>query len=219
MDRLVILGVAVILAVVGLLRIGKGHKRLAERIDFANEFLGKLAEYCESRGKDYSAYTWLIDRSNRMQLQMGSEGIYAWYTPAFQNYQIRNYPIILNELPALRKEFEDEWGTDLARDHVNTLSETMVRHIGILKDTQKEDEVLLRNPLLWLREGVRAVVALPLSVMAWFGVMSEGSLARLTATPVFRALAALACLLGFVSVVMNILLGWEKFVDLLHRLL
>lgn len=218
MDRFNILAVIISLALVGLRKLIVDQRNIKQRQEFAMEFLNQMREYVDSRGKNYEAYTWLIHRSNRMQLQMGSAGICA-YRPPFQNYQIRNYPIIINMLPELRREFESRLVSDspLVGHYVNALQEAIVRYIGTLDDLEEQHSKEIRNPAIWLRGGIRTAIALPITILSWFGLISEGTLRAITRNLLFRALAAIVGVIGFVSAIISIVLGWKPFVALLAK--
>jgi hypothetical protein len=183
--------------------------------DFASEFMERLRSYLESSGKDTEAYGWLIHRSNKMQIQLGPEGVLAAYKPPFANFQYQNYPVVLNLLPELRRALEDNIlsGQHYSHQYGMLLQETLIRHGGSLHDRAETLARSLKNPLAWLREGVRAMVALPLSVLAWVGLLSEATVGRITGSKIFRVLSGFAAIIGFVSAVMGIALGWEAFVQ------
>jgi hypothetical protein len=94
------------------------------------------------------------------------------------------------------------------------LQETLVRHLGTLSDRRELLARSIKNPIIWLREGVRALIALPLSILGWLGVLSERAVGRITGSKIFGGLSGLAGAVGFVSAVMGVVLGWDKFAQL-----
>lgn len=216
MDRLW-LGVALLaIFVIGLVRIIRKLTRLSKAEDFAREFTEQLGIYCSSAGTDVEKYVWLIHRSNKMQNQLGSGGIVAAYRPPFANYQYKNYPIILNILPELRRAFNDDLLSrgDLPHNYASLLQDTLVRHIGSLSDRRDSLMRSLRNPLIWLRGGIRALMTLPLSILASVGILSENFVVRMTESKPFRWLSGFVGLVGFVSAIMSIAIGWSDFSQL-----
>jgi hypothetical protein len=212
-DRTVLLLLLALSCGLGLLRLVRSKLRLSEEMAFAAEFMQKLKAYVESNGSDTESYGWLTHRSNKMQQKMGYHGVYASYRPPYANFQYPNYPIILNMLPELRKTFEDDVlrRSDLPHQYAVSIQEAVIRYDGVLED--REDEILknIRNPVIWFREGVRMIVALPVSLLGWLGALSEKSVLTLTSSKVFRIFAAVVGFVSFVSAVMGITLGWEQF--------
>jgi len=175
-----------------------------------------LKTYIQSRGNDYESYGWLVHRSNKMQMQLGASGIYASYRPPYANFQYSNYPIILNMLPDLRNAFDDSIlsGSSIVHQYSMALQDTLIRHLGSLHDLDELNDKALRNPVIWLREGVRVITALPLTLLGWLGALSETTVTRLTSGRFFKGVSAFAALVGFVSAVMGVALGWEQFTQI-----
>ncbi len=203
----------------GLWSIIKERKNTTTRRDLAIDFLDKLRSYIDGRGEDLKSYSWLIHRSNRFQLEMGSTGILGVYRPPFQNYQIKNFPIILNILPELRKEFEQRLmsSSRLIPLYANLLQESIVRYMGNLDDSLDKRNKEIRNPIIWLREGIREIIAFPIIIFSWLGVISEVTVKSITHTLIFRSIAAITMLIGLVSAIMGIALGWDPFLKLLEK--
>lgn len=150
MDRSIIIVVILSFTLIGLRNLIKERKNTTQRNKLAIEFLEKLRLYIDSHGEDLESYSWLVHRSNRLQFEMGSTGIFGAYRPPFQNYQITNYPIILNILPELRREFESRLisGSPLIPQYANALQESIVRHLGNLDDTLDRRNKEIRNPII-----------------------------------------------------------------------
>jgi len=216
MDRIWI-GVALLLPfIIGLVKLARAGSRLSEMEAFADEFGTKLGSYIKNRGEDRESYVWLVHRSNKMQGQLGSDGVFVMYRPPGANVQYRNYQIVVNVLPELRRTFEDKLvsGGSLPRDYAAMLQDMMVRHLGTLSDRRELLARSIKNPFIWLREGVRTIIALPVSILGWLGVVSEDTVGRITGGKIFRVVSGIASFVGFVGAVMGIVLGWNEFAPL-----
>ena len=215
-DRLIIVGVVVATCALSLGRILREKRRVSDRCKLAVEYMEHLKTYIQSRGNDYESYGWLVHRSNKMQVQLGSGGVYASYRPPHANFQYSNYPIILNMLPDLRNAFNDSIlsNSQVVHQYSMALQDTLVRHLGSLHDLDELNNKALRNPVIWLREGVRVITALPLTLLGWLGALSETTVTRLTSGRFFKGISAFAALVGFVSAVMGVALGWEQFTQM-----
>lgn len=215
-DRILILVLVLAICGLGLLRLIREKKRISDCSALAVDFMEHLRDYVHSGGSDLESYRWLIYRSNKMQLQLGFSGIYASYRPPYANFQYSNYPIILNMLPDLRHALDDSIlsGGPVVNQYSMALQDTIVRHLGSLHDQDDFNDKALRNPVVWLREGVRTVVALPLTLLGWLGALGESTVSRLLSGRTFKAVSAFVAVVGFVSAVMGIVLGWEQFVQM-----
>ena len=215
-DRLIIVGLVFVACGLGFGRILRERRHISDRCILAVEYWDYLKIYVQSRGNDSQAYAWLIRNSNKMQMHLGANGIYAAYRPPHANFQYANYPIILNMLPDLRNALEDTilCDSDLVRQYSMALQDTLGRHVGSLEDADELNAKALRNPVIWMREGARVITAFPLTLLSWLGVISERSITRFTSGRVFRVISSAATLVGFISAMMGIILGWEQFVQM-----
>lgn len=212
-EKLIIITLILAICILGFIKIMHERKSINSKYSLVHDFLEKLKIYVESRGEDLSSYSWLVHRSNRMQAQLGRGGIFASYQPPYRNVVYSNYPIILNMLPELRNTFEDSLlsNSQTARQYSMTLHDALIRNIGMLDDSYELNNQCLKNPIIWLREGFRILTAFPLTVLAWLGAMSENTLARITTGVVFKVISSIVAIIGLISAVMGIALGWEQF--------
>ena len=217
-DRAILVFALVLVLSLGLFRLIREKSHVSEEIAFSDEFMHKLKTYVESNGRDNEPYAWLTHRSSKMQKILGAYGVYASYRPPYSDFQFQNYPVILNMLPELRKTLENDVLSrgDLAHQYAVTLQETILRYVGVLEDKESELFKSIRNPVIWFREGIRIIVALPLSILEWLGALSDKTVSALISSKAFRLITAFISLVGFVSAVMGIVLGWNQFQSMLR---
>ncbi len=189
-----------------------GLQDILKRQKDAVDFLNNLKNYIRSNGKDLESYSWLLNRSNRMQNQMGSDGVYGYYSPPYKNYRISNYPIILNMLPDLREAFENNFpSVGLISQYSNSLQEAIIRYIGSIEDGIEEQKSKIKNPFIWLREGFRKIIAFPLSILGWLGIITEFTVYKITSNFIFKTVSGIVAFLGFLSAIVTLVLGWKDF--------
>ena len=211
MDHLWWIVIFVAIALLGFVSFIRARHRLTARIELAYEFNAKLNSYAESQGRDRDAYAWLVHRSSKVQTQLGEMGLMT-FKPPFANFQYRNYPVVLNFLPQLRREFESDFSPRGHADYYcTTMQECLIRYSGALEDASNVFMRSLRNPADWLREGARVLLAIPFSTLAWTGLLSQEVVAGMTKAKTFGVVSAVAALIGFTSAVIDITLGWEQF--------
>jgi len=220
MDKLIVIGLVICIALYGMLTVHGNSKKICARHKFAIDFLGRLKKYLDSRGHDMETYSWLIHRSNKMQNQMGSQGRMASFKPPFQNYMIKNYPLVLNVLPELRKALNDDLLPDrLAGEYANLLQEALVRYVGTLEDTLEKQQREMKNPVIWLREGIRGILSFPMLLLSWLGVISTTTALSISSSPWFRLLSGFMAFVGFVGAIVGIALGWKQFIEMITKII
>jgi len=205
--------------IIGFIRVRSKYNQTKQKESFTQEFLGKLHVYISSRGSNLAAYTYLIMHSNKMQDYLGILGI-CNYRPPFANHIHRNYPIILNLLPELNRCFQDNSlaGTnftfqhDIANYNISTLQEVLLRYLGELNEKTNEDHRLLKNPIIWFREGVQMILILPIQLLNWLGIVSIPVFKKISQSFVVKILSSIIVLMGIFSSVIEITLGWNEFI-------
>ncbi|MDQ7815871.1 MAG: hypothetical protein RDU14_02515 [Melioribacteraceae bacterium] len=218
MSTLLIIGILLIVLSIGFIDVFLEIKNFTDKHSFAMEFLEKFQNYVMSRGENNQDYDWLTLRAERMQNQLGGAGIMN-YKMAGSHTFIPNYPIILNLLPDTRNELRYNYRLKSNLEFsVNTVRDTLLRHIGFIKDTKKEYDKLIINPLFWFRNGVLLIVLFPIKILQSFGLLSNSSYAQAKTSKVLKFISSLISFLGFVSSVMSIALGWNEFLKFIQKI-
>lgn len=216
MSRLYIILSIILILATGAYRLLTRRKRLVEKDKFSIEFMTKLQQYVDSRGKDGNTYGWLIHNSVKMQNHMGQLGVID-FKPPVANYFIRNYQIIVNGIPELPQAFaEDQFFTtiSLANQYASMLTESIIRYHGVLDESLNNATKELRNPFKMFREGVQTILSLPLYLLEWVGlggnVIMNSSIGRFF----IRFLTGIVSIITFVSAVVSLVVGWDGFVNI-----
>lgn len=166
---------------------------------FATEFRQRFIDYAKSRGADGAAYHWMMMNSNKMQSQMGYAGILA----NFRDPPII-YPVILNILPRIKREFGCQLSDMYTQDLLQTFDDTLVRYIGDLERALNQSFADCRNPVRWFSTGVELILAVPLYFFSSFGVLSIATVHALQRTKFFKLCSALIGLLGLLASTISI---------------
>ena len=201
--------------IIGFITTLREFLRYQKKYDFAFEYFDYLKKYIESGGDDNSSYTWLTSKSSKIQNQMGVFGLVD-YKPAGANYIHKNHQLIVNGLPELRQYYADRYIFQrLANEMAASLQEALIRYSGHLEDKLEAAKSNLLNPIIAFREGVRSILAFPLNLLGWFGIVSMSTIYSVTTSIVFKLFSGLAAILAFVGTVMTIVVGWNDFVKIL----
>ena len=212
----VVVGFLALLAV-GFLQIWRALMRLVDERAEVDRYIQVFTRYMNSAGTDGQAYGELIERSLRVQDLLGGVGFMAQYMAPFGRYSVPNYQIVLNGVPAMRRDFEVL--TSGRSDHGQLVGETLVRYMGWSADRIREKQRELRNPVAWFREGVAAVLLVPLWLFRSLGLLSGTRADRVAASPLFRLITGLVALVGLIGSIFTIVLGWSAMKEVVSRLL
>ena len=216
MDRLIAIAVFTSIALLGFITLFRDLRRNRRRAMFANEFLSQFRALLKNQEIDYEIYTWLIHRSPKLQAEMGGHGIVHSFRPPYSNYMYKSYPIILNVIPEIRKEIEDDKfmrNVRVINAYIALVNESLIRYIGSLDDALDELRREIKNPVIWLREGFSFILLLPISFFYWLGIVGSSFVEKISRNPIFKIIAGLITLLGSISTVMAIVMGWDSFVQ------
>lgn len=192
-----------------------------EKASFAEEFRSQFLAWGNSLGKDQAAFNWLIRNSSQMQNEMGGYGIYGSFKPPFANYVYNNYPIILNMIPELRQHFDRRDGFSRLEDQTidsygKSVDEAILRYIGASELKAKQNLREIRNPIVWLRVGVRSIISIPLLLLSSLGLLGSRTLGMMQGSVIFRLLTGVISLAGLAASVVTVLVGWDQTVKLVE---
>lgn len=160
---------------------------------------------------DGEQYVWLTMNVSKIQNYVGSFGVTA-YKPAFQNYMIKDYPIILNTIPKFRE------GQVKSLD-VGSVDDCLLRYIGYLEDYQKGTQRNLRNPIIWFREGVKEILSMPIFILNWFGIISSRTLNSVKDSLIYKVISGFIALVTLVSGIVTIIVGYDQTLKFINRIL
>ncbi len=221
MSRFQIILSIIVIALIGWLQLIYKFRRANRKEKYAVEYLNKFKKYVESQGKDNDAYGWMIYESVKMQRQLGILGIMSNYKPPGANYMYRNYQVLLNMLPDLRRTLNSDLLviSSLVSDYVQILQEMLVRHLGVLDEEKKDIRSEILNPLKAFRSGIQFILLLPAYIVNWFGIATDSFLSRLSRNTLFKFLSGVVTIVGFVSAVVGLVVGWEDFITIIRSIL
>jgi hypothetical protein len=178
--------------------------------EYQNKFIG-LADYYAQSSRLNDDYTWLVQNAFIVQRRMGSMGRMHVRQP-FENKYIPNYEIIVNALSKFRSGIVHEAEIGYADD-------ALLRYLKHMDELFEQAEKNLKNPFLWLRQGFRYIVALPVYLLDWFGLLSNSAAKRIVNNSSFQFLSNLTAFVTFVSSVVTIVVGYDQTIAFIKRFL
>jgi len=117
-----------------LRKVREGNRKLT----FSEEFRSSFLDYVNSRGEDRGSYHKMMLQSNRMQAEMGPFGI--WHHFRDPPLEYKNYGIIVNGLPKIRRYFEKDDFLRNSGEIVQMFDDALVRFLGVLEDDLNESK-------------------------------------------------------------------------------
>ena len=218
---LIIIGILIVI-IVGFLDVYNRHSTVIENIVFAREYREKFVDFANKYSKtfgrgdrsgdfDGEIYVWLTMNVSKIQGLVGGFGVMS-YKPAFQNYLIDNYQIIINTLPKFRAGQVENFD-------IGAVDDCLLRYIGHLKEYEKVTLKNLKNPIIWFREGFRAIFSFPLLILNWFGVFSSSSIKSIMNSAIYKIIAGFLALVSLVSGLVTIIVGYDQTIGFINRFL
>jgi hypothetical protein len=218
---LIILGILTIV-VIGFVLVYNRHSRVIKRIEFAGEYRNKFIEFANKYFKNYDRwsrtgdfdgelYVWLTMNVSKIQNYVGSFGEMT-YKPAFQNYMINNYQIIINTIPKFREGQVENFD-------VGAVDDCLLRYIGHLEEYSKDTNKNLRNPIVWFREGFKEVMSIPIFILSWFGIISNRTVNSIKNSLIYKVISGLIALVTLVSGIVTIIVGYDQTREFIKKIL
>jgi len=87
------------------------------------------------------------------------------------------------------------------------IGEALVRYMGLSADSIRKKQQEARNPIARFREGVAAILLLPVWFLQSLGLLSDSGSARVARSALFRVLTGVFALVGLVGSVSTIVSG------------
>jgi hypothetical protein len=210
------------LAGLGGVVLARAYYRIRKRRSFASEVFERFqqAAAAQQQGEvDEEAVTWLTYHADRMQRYLVGQGIVT-YAPAMADYPglaleddatlRQGQALFLDAIPQLRTDRPEP----RMLDRVNDL---LVRYLGATEAEQRRRGWHLLNPLLWLREGIRAVLLSPLYLLHGFDLVRATTVRRIGAAVLVKVLVLLIYLIVVLGAVAILVFGWEQVVAVMQK--
>lgn len=212
MTLILIVSLLVLLAI-GLFLIIRRLQLYKSKLDFTFTFRNKFVEFANSyidrrSNIDNQNYSWLIKNMDKAQRNAGSLGL-VQYSPPFQSYYVKNYPVIVNTIPKFRQQSIEE--TD-----IHLVDDSLMRCIGEIESSRDLVLKKLKNPLIWFREGFHEIMSLPISVLNWFGIISNWTAKKITSNIFYKMFSGIAGLAAFIGSLITIFQGKQAIFDIIN---
>lgn len=211
-DVLIVLAVVMI---VGIFRISSRFLTARKQARSARAFRERFHTFSHSNGEDTEAYERLSFLAERMANTMGRYALVD-AKPPFSGHSTKSFETVLQFIPELRMHFNNlrQGGYGLGNDGAgwiyHSVDDALIRFLGSRDETAKLAARKLANPVAWFREGVERILALPLYVLSWFGMMEPAAATATEQNGGFRAIAGLTAIVAVIFIASTLIFGEQK---------
>lgn len=213
-----IVGILFVLMLIGFIKEVISFMKFSKDLDFLDDYNKKYVKYVNSylgkrinSDEENKLYGELISKSPKAQRLLGRDGLIS-YQPAGASYMYNNYQALLNTVQSLRNPV-------LMSEEFNWVNNLLVMKMATYEDIMNEIRNDMKNPIKLLREGVQFFVTLPISLLYWSGIFNYTTSYKLSNNLFVKVISFVILMIGFVSSIFTIVLGWEQFKGLLNKFL
>ena len=207
---IVLIIIGLIANIINIRKCSDNYNFLVIYRDKFSKFISDLLNKNKYRNKDYE---WLMSNSDKVQAILGSSGIISYMDRRgfYSNYQIViNF---MNEiLPLVSKGLIE---TEIEK--VTWCHNAFLRKIGSYDEYIKKEIKKVFNPLYDLTSGIKVILGIPFYILYSIGIISSTNLTTIKDNIIFKIFSGLLSLLTFISTIMSIVLGWNKFIELIQK--
>lgn len=217
---LIICSAAILGHILSRICIANYERRYIETHEFRNKFIDLVNYYTENCRINQKMYIDSIRKVNVIQAELGDDGVIAEFLDPLKNVRWKNYQLLVNTLPEM-KLFASQLDSSIIRQRLQQLfdlcDDAMVKHLGALERKIENESKKLWNPFACFSNGVRWSIGLPFDILCWMGIISEHKKSTLQRKTVFKWIGHIVSLVGLISSIMGITLGWNEFLSLFKR--
>lgn len=221
MERMIVIGIVLILIAIGFVSKFLQLKNYKDRIDFCvdyqEKFIDLINTYTSSNHLDNALYGELTEKATRMQRELGPDGLIDMIDN-LKGIKVSNYQALLNFLPEIRNFLFWQDNSIMQQRFMSsayTCDDMFTRHIGQLNDLWEKERKYLFNPFSCFADGIRWLLWLPSNVLLWCGFISEDTSIKLQFNFLIKALTFVITIIGLVSSVVTIVIGWDQFCEMI----
>lgn len=217
---IIIIGILLIF-LIGFIQLFRTHSRTRKKHEFASEYRNKFIEFANKYFEQYDKwsktgnldnelYVWLTKNVSKIQNYVGGFGVMS-YKPAFQNYMINNYQLIINTIPKFREGQVENFD-------VTSVDDCLLRYIGHIEERIEDTFKNLKNPIIWFRIGFQEIISIPLFILNWFGIFSKSRVNGIMESAIYKIFTGIIALITLLSGIVTIIQGKEKTIEYINRM-
>lgn len=219
MNRIIAIIILVSLFLIGFIKLYFNLSNIEKKNNKVVCFKTKLADFEEelkSKGFNNEIYEYLVLKSAVVQNTIGAFGVGDMKQP-YSNEVIRDYHIIVNEVNNFYIYYDRGLDHQLG-DSIMYVKLSITKYIGYIDNRMLDLKTELKNPLIWLREGIRAVVLFPIDFLYWTEIIQYSNYTIIKNNIVVKILSVLIGTIGFISAIVTIVTGYQPLIEIIDSM-
>jgi hypothetical protein len=206
-----------VLWLIGVMGLGSSRviselREVSHKLSFAKEYLYRFqifaTEFADNK-LDSELYSWLVERSVKMQKDLAGLGLMRC---GFGGFIYDKFPVLVNTIPLMRMR-QAEPAT------IAACEDCLLRYGGVLAEGRESVVREVINPVIWFREGVRLILLFPFYFLNWLGLVSTSFAQRLSNNPLMAFFSGLISIITLIATVIGLVADWQPFLEVLGRIL
>lgn len=223
MDKIIpilfVIGIIILGFIVKMIELRDLNKRINFTSDYHNKFVTLVNEITSKKSFNQNLYYELTSDVIAMQAELGADGVYSHVTDNLNGYSAKNYQMLINFLPELRNVLNDYSNSIMMirYDHsAKACDDMFIRHLGTLNRLEENYRKNIFNPFSCFSSAMRFIVSLPILILHWFGFISTEKTRKVKHNWFIRFLGFIITLIGFISAIITICIGWNDFMKIIN---
>ena len=194
------------------------EKRAKKTAEFRDKFIDLANHYMKHHEVNPELYQDCIREVDVIQAELGYDGIIAEFIDQLKNMKIKNMQVLVNVFPemiSMASQMDNYIIQVRMNQYFQHCIDSMEKHIGRLSRLDETERKQLWNPIACFGKGMRGVLSFPLDALYWLGLLNARSNRAIQENVIFKLMGKVVTVVGFISSIMSITLGWDEFVKII----
>lgn len=222
--EIVLLGIGTVIIIGVIVKVAKilsYNKRLTFTMEYKHDFVRLMNNVLDNKGIDSELHSKLVKQVDKMQEELGKDGVLAEMIDPLKQVHCRNYQVLINFMANYTQELMMGGSLMMERvmNHAGLCDNALLRHIGRIENARADTGKSLINPFSCFSEGVRWVISLPVNILYWSGIISYSTRNKYKNNTLKVLIDKFIVLIGLVGSIATLILGWEDLVNIFNNMI
>lgn len=213
--------VVVIVLIIGFFNILYRIIKINKDQEVVIKYQNKLIEFLNSRNNGkilYENLTYLNMKSFEVQNIIDTLGMTVSVIDPILGMQYSNYQVIINGIDEISRDLSLGFNQGITQAGI-MMSNCAGKYIGHVDTNRKELISYMKNPFIWLREGVRVIVGFPIFFLYWTGLIQYSRYSKIKNNIIIKFIGFTIGFMGFVGTVITIITGYKPSIEIIKQFL
>lgn len=220
-NSILIIIILILICILGYIYNINIKKDINNRMKFIEDYHSKFVEYVKkifsSDSIDAELYAYLTKNVNKVQNELGHDGVFDYVKDNLNNTEHLNYQMIINILPETRSS---QMSFPIFRERVlescKYCEDALIRHKGTIDTEFEKINKSLSNPLVLFKDGISLILYVPVYVLNLNDVISNEKKKRIINNPLMKVISMLVSFIVFLSAIVSLVAGWDYFINIFN---